>query len=35
MQGGRRLAEPDGMGRLYKAFALSTPGMAVLPGFAP
>ncbi len=31
----RRLAEPHRMGRLFKAMAISSPGAAVLPGFAP
>jgi SAM-dependent MidA family methyltransferase len=30
----RRLAEPDRMGRLFKAMALSSPGCAMPPGFA-
>ena len=31
----QRLAEPDRMGRLFKALALCHPGCAPLPGFAP
>lgn len=31
----RRLAEPDGMGRLFKALALCHPEMLPLPGFTP
>jgi NADH dehydrogenase [ubiquinone] 1 alpha subcomplex assembly factor 7 len=31
----QRLAEPHRMGRLFKAMAISSPGVAVLPGFAP
>ena len=30
----RRLAEPDRMGRLFKALALCSPGCATPPGFA-
>jgi NADH dehydrogenase [ubiquinone] 1 alpha subcomplex assembly factor 7 len=30
----RRLAEPDRMGRLFKALALCSPGCAIPPGFA-
>ena len=30
----RRLAEPDGMGRLFKALALCHPALPLLPGFA-
>jgi len=33
MEGARRLAEPDRMGRLFKAIALMTPGMDTPPGF--
>jgi hypothetical protein len=33
MEGARRLAEPDRMGRLLKAIALVSPGCAVPPGF--
>jgi len=33
MQGARRLAEPDRMGRLFKAIALVSPGCATPPGF--
>jgi NADH dehydrogenase [ubiquinone] 1 alpha subcomplex assembly factor 7 len=33
MEGARRLAEPDRMGRLFKAIALVSPGCAVPPGF--
>jgi NADH dehydrogenase [ubiquinone] 1 alpha subcomplex assembly factor 7 len=33
MEGARRLAEPDRMGRLFKAIALVSPGTEVLPGF--
>lgn len=33
MEGARRLAEPDRMGRLFKAIVLASPGIAVLPGF--
>jgi NADH dehydrogenase [ubiquinone] 1 alpha subcomplex assembly factor 7 len=33
MEGARRLAEPDRMGRLFKAIALVSPGMATPPGF--
>lgn len=32
---GRRLVEPDGMGRLFKVLGLSHPGAPDLPGFAP
>ena len=35
MQAAQRLAEPDRMGRLFKALALSSPGGALLPGFEP
>jgi SAM-dependent MidA family methyltransferase len=35
MQGAQRLAEPDRMGRLFKALALTGPGMSPLPGFEP
>ncbi len=31
----QRLAEPHRMGRLFKVMAISSPGAAVLPGFAP
>lgn len=31
----RRLAEPDRMGRLFKALAVCHPGVPVPPGFAP
>jgi SAM-dependent MidA family methyltransferase len=34
MQGGRRLAEPDAMGQVFKAFAMRAPGLPELPGFA-
>jgi SAM-dependent MidA family methyltransferase len=30
----RRLAEPDRMGRLFKALAVASPWLPVLPGFA-
>jgi NADH dehydrogenase [ubiquinone] 1 alpha subcomplex assembly factor 7 len=33
MEGARRLAEPDRMGRLFKAIALVSPGAATPPGF--
>ena len=33
LEGARRLAEPDGMGRLFKALALCHPGLPVPPGF--
>jgi SAM-dependent MidA family methyltransferase len=33
MAGARRLGEPDRMGRLFKAIALVSPGIGVLPGF--
>ncbi len=33
MEGARRLAEPDRMGRLFKAIALVSPGFGALPGF--
>jgi NADH dehydrogenase [ubiquinone] 1 alpha subcomplex assembly factor 7 len=33
MEGARRLGEPDRMGRLFKAIALVSPGIDVLPGF--
>ena len=33
MEGARRLAEPDRMGRLFKAIALVSPGVAAPPGF--
>lgn len=33
MEGARRLAEPDRMGRLFKAIALISPGCATPPGF--
>ena len=33
MEGARRLAEPDRMGRLFKAIALVSPGIATPPGF--
>jgi NADH dehydrogenase [ubiquinone] 1 alpha subcomplex assembly factor 7 len=29
----RRLAEPDRMGRLFKAIVLTSPGVGVPPGF--
>ena len=32
-EGARRLAEPDRMGRLFKAIALVSPGNATPPGF--
>jgi SAM-dependent MidA family methyltransferase len=32
-EGARRLAEPNRMGRLFKALALVSPGLPVLPGF--
>jgi SAM-dependent MidA family methyltransferase len=35
LNGARRLAEPDGMGRLFKALCLAPPGHPVPPGFAP
>jgi SAM-dependent MidA family methyltransferase len=34
MQAAQRLAEPDRMGRLFKALAISSPGCPLLPGFA-
>jgi NADH dehydrogenase [ubiquinone] 1 alpha subcomplex assembly factor 7 len=33
MEGARRLAEPDRMGRLFKAIALMSPGSGAPPGF--
>lgn len=33
MEGARRLAEPDRMGRLFKAIALVSPGTGTPPGF--
>jgi NADH dehydrogenase [ubiquinone] 1 alpha subcomplex assembly factor 7 len=33
MERARRLAEPDRMGRLFKAIALISPGHAIPPGF--
>ena len=33
MEGARRLAEPDRMGRLFKAIALVSPGVDIPPGF--
>jgi NADH dehydrogenase [ubiquinone] 1 alpha subcomplex assembly factor 7 len=33
MEGARRLAEPDRMGRLFKAFALASPNLSVPAGF--
>jgi NADH dehydrogenase [ubiquinone] 1 alpha subcomplex assembly factor 7 len=33
MEGARRLAEPDRMGRLFKAIALVSPGLKTPPGF--
>ena len=33
MEGARRLAEPDRMGRLFKAIVLTSPGAAIPPGF--
>ncbi len=33
MDGARRLGEPDRMGRLFKAIVLTSPGLAVPPGF--
>jgi NADH dehydrogenase [ubiquinone] 1 alpha subcomplex assembly factor 7 len=33
MEGARRLAEPDRMGRLFKAIALVSPGIGIPPGF--
>jgi len=33
MEGARRLAEPDRMGRLFKAITLISPGTATPPGF--
>jgi hypothetical protein len=33
MEGARRLAEPDRMGRLFKAIALLSPGAATPAGF--
>lgn len=35
LAGGRRLVEPDGMGQLFKALALTSPHTPTLPGFAP
>ena len=32
---GRRLVEPDGMGRLFKVMAVASPNLPPLPGFAP
>ena len=32
---GRRLAEPDGMGRLFKGLGLASPDGPELPGFSP
>ncbi len=34
LDGARRLAEPDGMGRLFKAMALCHPALAAPPGFS-
>lgn len=34
IQAAQRLAEPAGMGRLFKAMAVCHPGLPVLPGFA-
>ena len=34
MEAARRLAEPDRMGRLFKALAICQPGLPVPPGFA-
>ncbi len=34
-QAGRRLAEPDRMGALFKALALTSPGLPVPAGFEP
>jgi len=33
MDGARRLAEPDRMGRLFKVIALVSPDIATPPGF--
>jgi NADH dehydrogenase [ubiquinone] 1 alpha subcomplex assembly factor 7 len=33
MAGAQRLVEPDRMGRLFKALAVSSPGIGTLPGF--
>ena len=33
MDGARRLAEPDRMGRLFKAIVVASPGSAVPAGF--
>ena len=33
MEGARRLGEPDRMGRLFKAMALTSPGVPPPPGF--
>ncbi len=35
MDSARRLAEPDQMGRLFKALAITQPDFPPLPGFAP
>lgn len=35
IEAARRLAEPDAMGRLFKAFAVATPGLPEPPGFSP
>lgn len=35
MAAGRRLVEPDGMGRLFKVLGLSHRALPALPGFAP
>jgi SAM-dependent MidA family methyltransferase len=34
-EAGRRLAEPDRMGALFKAMALTSPGLPTPPGFEP
>ena len=33
IEAARRLAEPNRMGRLFKALALCSPGLPTLPGF--
>jgi NADH dehydrogenase [ubiquinone] 1 alpha subcomplex assembly factor 7 len=35
IEAARRLAEPHRMGRLFKALALTSPGLGSLPGFVP
>jgi SAM-dependent MidA family methyltransferase len=35
IESARRLAEPDRMGRLFKAMALASPGCSIPPGFEP